>query len=522
VIPNAIGQDDPASVTSLNPLVGNSIYNLQSALLLYRPLVWIGQDGLMDAERSLAQSITATDQNTVFTVTLKPWRWSDAAPVTADDVVYAWSLITTLGPVFAYTGQGGLDRVTQVSAPDASHVRFTLKSPTNPDWFELSGLSVVPALPRHAWGALDRDALWQRQTDPSLVRVVDGPFQLESFLPDRLISYVPNPLYGGHPPGVARLVIDFLEGGSALHALRTGDVDMAQVPSLLWDSVRHLPGMQALTLPEPFGYLSLVFNLRVDHDAFFRDARVRRALTDATDQQTMIKLVYGGASSENRVPVPTTAPIYRSPAVRANQIPVRYDPALARAELDAAGWRPGPEGVREKDGLALSFTIFFTSDSPERTQLLQILQQNLRAVGVDVHIQPMGFNQLMATAAGPAGWDAILMSETTPGLPAGVSYFDTDGANNAGGYSNPAMDALIRRSVDSAGLEAQFGFEDLFAAEQPVNILPQGGIRLLVAGRVQGVADFVNANGYWSPEYLSVADPHCPAPALHADAETSR
>jgi peptide/nickel transport system substrate-binding protein len=467
----------------------------------------------MDADRSLAQSIAASNQNTVFTVTLKPWLWSDAAPVTADDVVYAWSLITELGPVFAYAGQGGLDRVTSVTALDATHVRFILKAPTNPDWFELSGLSVVSALPRHAWGPLDSDALWQRQTDPTLVRVVDGPFQLESFLPDRLISYVPNPRYGGHAPGVARLVIDFLEGGSALHALRTGDIDMAQVPSLLWDSVRTLPGTVPMTLPEPFGYLSLIFNLRSDRVGFFRDAHIRRALTDAADQQTMISLVYGGASSENRVPVPTTAPVFRSPAVRAGQIPVRYDPALARAELDQAGWRPGPDGVREKDGNALRFTIFFTSDSPERTQLLQILQQNLRAIGVDVRIQPMAFNQLMATSAGPAtGWDAILMSETVPGLPAGTTYFDTDGTNNAGGYSNPAMDALIRRSVDSAGLDAQFGFEDLFAAEQPVNILPQGGIHLLVSSRVKGVADFVNPNGFWSPEYLSVTDPHCPAP----------
>jgi peptide/nickel transport system substrate-binding protein len=514
VIPNAIGQDDPASVTSLNPLVGNSIYNLQSALLLYRPLVWIGQDGLMDADRSLAQSIAPSAQNTVFTITLKPWLWSDGAPVTADDVVYAWSLITALGPIFAYAGTGGLDRVASVTALDPAHVRFTMRAPTNPAWFELAGLPYVPALPRHAWGALDRDALWQRQTDASLVRVVDGPFQLESFLPDRLISYVPNPRYGGRQPGVARLVIDFLEGGSALHALRAGDVDMAQVRSLLWNSVQTLPGTVPMTLPEPFGYLDLVFNLRSDRVGFFRDAHVRRALTDATDQKTMISLVYGGASSENRVAVPTSS-VFRSPAVRAGQLPVRYDPALARSELDAAGWVPGPGGVREKDGQALRFTIFFTSDSPERTQLLQIFQQNLRAIGVDVHIQPLAFNQLLATSSGPPeGWDAILMSETLTGLPAGATYFDTNGANNAGGYSNPAMDALIRRSVEVAGLDAQFAYEDLFAAEQPVNILPQGAIRLLVSSRVQGVADFVNAQGFWSPEYLSVTDSHCPAPAL--------
>jgi peptide/nickel transport system substrate-binding protein len=242
VIPNAIGQDDPSAVTSLNPLLGNSIFNQQSAMLLYRPLIWVGQDGEPDPERSLAQSVIAADHNTSFTVALKPWRWSDGAPVTADDVVYTWQLIAELGPAFAYAGQGGLpDRVVSVQALDASHVLFRMRMPTNKQWFELAALSISPALPRHAWGPLSRNELWQRQTDPSLVQIVDGPFKLEHFAPDRSISYVPNPLYGGHQAGLARLVIDFLEGGSALHALRAGDVDMAQVKPAVWDSVRTTP-----------------------------------------------------------------------------------------------------------------------------------------------------------------------------------------------------------------------------------------------------------------------------------------
>jgi peptide/nickel transport system substrate-binding protein len=512
VIPNAIGQDDPSAVTSLNPLLGSNIYNQQSAMLLYRPLIWVGQNGAPDADRSLAQSMDAQDHDTRFVVTLKPWLWSDGVPVSADDVVYTWGLIGELGLAYGYFGQGGIpDRVAYVRAIDARHVEFQMRQPTNPQWFEMAALSVMPALPRHAWGALSRDALWQRQTDTSLFQVVDGPFKLENFLPDRAISYVPNPLYGGHQAGVARLVIDFLEGGSALHALRAGDVDMAQVPLALWDSQRSLPGAVPFNLPEPFGYLSLMFNLRHDSVAFFRDARVRRALTDATDQRTMIDVVYRGASSENRVPIPTAPPVFRSQAVRNNALPVRYDPDLARAELDAAGWPAGPDGLRVRDGVRMAFTVLLTSGSPERIQLMQILQQNLRAVGVDMRIQPIGFNQLMATSGGPsAGWDALLLSETLTGLPDGTTYFDTDGANNSGGYSNPRMDALIRQGTATAGLAPLYAYQDLFAAEQPVNILPQAAIRLLVADRVRGVADFLNEQGFWSPEYLSVADKACP------------
>jgi peptide/nickel transport system substrate-binding protein len=324
---------------------------------------------------------------------------------------------------------------------------------------------------------------------------------------------VPNPLYGGHQPEVARLVIDFLEGGSALHALRAGDVDMAQIPSALWDDARTLPHTVAMTLPEPFGYPSLTFNLRSDSVSFLRDARVRRAITDATDQRTMIDVVFGGAAAENRVPIPADAARYRSEAVRAGRLPVRFDPALAARELEDAGWRRGADGIRVKDGKRLEFTTMLTSGSALLAQMMQILQQNMRAAGIAMRIQAVDFNQLMATAGGPAsGWDVILSSSTLVGYPDGTGYFDTDGSSNWGGYSNPKMDALIHASTDTDGFAALFAYQDLFSVEQPVNILPQGAIRLLVSDRVRGVGEFVNAEGFISPEYLSVADAACPLP----------
>ncbi len=311
-------------------------------------------------------------------------------------------------------------------------------------------------------------------------------------------------------------MIDFLEGGSALHALRAGDVDMAQVPLSLWDDVRGWPGTVPVMLPEPSGYLSLAFNLHNDRVAFFQDARVRRALTDATDQKTMIDLVYHGASSENRVPVPTAPAVLRSPAVRGGAIPVRFDRALAEAELDAAGWTRQAGGVRMRGGAKLEFTILFSSESAQRIQLLQVLQQDLLKVGVIVHIQPVSFNQLMAISGGPPnGWDALLSSVTLASWPDGTSYFDTGGSSNSGGYSDARMDRLIADSTAPSGLSALYAYEDLFAAEQPANILPQGEVALLVSAKVRGLDAFVNKYGFLSPEYLSVSDSVCPD---HAEA----
>jgi peptide/nickel transport system substrate-binding protein len=514
VIPTGIGQTDPTPITSISPLLGNSAANLQATLLMFRPLVWIAPDDTEDTARSLAASITPLDGATRMRVVLKPWHWSDGAPVTADDVRFTWERIEKLGGEFAYAGMGGIpDRIADVRAVDPGTVDFVLAKQTNPEWFTLNTLSVIVPLPRHAWGELGADALWRRQTDATLTHVVDGPFRLETLRLDRFASFTPNRLYDGPPAHLARLVLDFLEGGNPLRSLQAGALDMAQVPTALWTKLRATPGFQALKLPEPFGFLALTFNFQNDSVAFFRDARVRRALTMATDQARIVRLVFHGFASENRVPVPVVPPIWLSPAARAGSLAVRYDPAAARAELNAAGYLPGPDGVRVKNGVRLEFTVTASGETPERTLELQSMQQDLRAVGVVLHIRLVSFNQLNATMnAPPSTWQAILLASTLMGMPDGSGNFDQNGSVG-GGYNDAEMNRLIAASVDQPGRDALFAYEDYAAAQQPVNILPQGGFALLAADRLGGVARLANPQGFWAPEELWVRDGSCPGAA---------
>jgi len=513
VIPNSIGQAPPSPVTSLNPLLSSSVANNQLTELLFRPLVWIGQDDRMDAARSLAASITPLDGNRRLRVVLKPWRWSDGVPVTADDAVYTWERILKLGDLFAFTHLGGIpDKVAAVHAVDEHTVDFVFRAPTNPDWVALNGLSNFPPLPRHAWGDLGPDDLWPRQTDPSLARVVDGPFILTELHLDQFAALVPNPLYGGAPAHLARLVVEFMEGSHPLAALRSGELDMTHVPLALWDADKRLPGFKAIMLPEPFGYTCVIYNFSNEAVPFFHDARVRRALTDATDQKTMVDVVYHGLSHENRMVVPVVPPTWLSPAARSGNLPVRGDKVLARAELEAAGWHTGADGIREKHGKRLAFSVMVRADIPERMELLQIWQSDLRSVGIELSIRPVTTMQIEASlSCGCSSWDALVDGNTIAGIPDGSGHFDT-GGDFTGGYSDARMDSLVRASVEEPGEQGLFAYEDYAAQEQPVTILPQGGFPLLVANRLGGVAEFVNPQGFWAPEELFVTDEGCLRP----------
>jgi peptide/nickel transport system substrate-binding protein len=518
VIPNGIGIGNPASPTDLTPLIGVNEANLQGGLLLYRPLVWPGPDAVQDAARSLAARIDVLDNATRFRVTLKPWRWSDGVPLTAADVVFGWREIEALGQGFAYYGQGGIPaRVKRVQAVGPLSVDFVLAGPANAQWFELNGLSVVFPLPEHAWRGADAATLWAHQTDADFVRVVDGPFRLTDFRLDRYAAYAPNALYGGKPAHLARLVVTFLEGDSPLHAVEAGDADLAIMPSQLWTRVPPGGNFHTVTLPEPYGEWALTANLSASGKAFFRDAAVRRALAQAIDQGAIIRLVFHGLSHENHVPIPVAAQAWRSAMTRAGDTAEQYDPAAAAAALDAAGWRLGADGVRARGGARLAFTVLdgAASEDAAEMQVLLLVQRDLARLGVDMRLRRMGFDELLATLADPAAWDAALVAQTQPPVPDGSGVLDTGSAGNLGFYSDPTMDRLIAASTSQTGQAALFAYQDYAAAQEPWIILPQGELPLLVADRLHGARSFSSPIGYWTPEDLWVDDAACHDQRIH-------
>ena len=230
----------------------------------------------------------------------------------------------------------------------------------------------------------------------------------------------------------------------------------------------------------------------------------------------MINLAFRGFSHENRTVVPVVPPTWLSPAARAGTLPVRGDPALARAELDAAGWHEGADGIRAKAGKRLEFFVLSGAGRPERLELLQIWQQNLRDVGIAMTIRLVTIMQIEASlACGCDSWDALILGNSVTGMPDGNGHFDT-GGDFDGGYSDPHMDALIRATAEQPGEQAMFAYEDYAAQEQPVTILPQSGFPLLVADRLGGVEQFVNPQGFWAPEELWVGDEGCGKAAVDA------
>ncbi len=497
IIPTGLGVASGADVTSLNPLLSNSTYNLQAGDLMYLGLIWINRFAQIDWSRSLASAIATPDQGTTYNVTLRPWHWSDGVPVTTADIAYTFKLIKELGSTYPGYGAGGMpDIIKSLNIISPTQFQVVLKRQVNSTWFIYNGLGQLLPLP---------DQIWQNQSTPAFYNVVDGPLKTQSLDIGLDLAMVPNQAYEGPQMHFEKLVFKFIESdGATLQAVEAGDVDMADVPFAVWNAVQHLPGIYIVKLPPAFSWNYITLNFRNPQVAFFKDVRIRDAMQDALNQAAMVKYVQHGLGVEVLGPVPPVPPTFLSPQMRAGIYPVGYNPAKARALLEQAGYTPGPDGVMQKNGQRLSFVFLLLTGDDFIQEMTEEIQAEFRAVGIEMKVREIEFNQLLALldSGSTTSWQAAGLGTSTGGYPTGEDFFTTGGYDNSGGYSDPTMDKLIAESTDKPGLDGLFAYENYASAQQPVIFFATSSIAVLVRNRIHGMADFINPAFSYSPEQL--------------------
>ncbi len=480
-------------ISSFNPLYANSLGDQRAAQLLFQPLVWVDRHGVVNPARSIAETITVSADTTRYVLTLRPWHWSDGTQVSAADIVYEWRMIAALGINYPGYGSGGIPmQIKSVIALDPMHVAIVLTGPVNPTWFIDNGLAQLTPLPAHAWARLSLADLYQMQSEPAFFTVVDGPMRVARLDVGLDAVFTPNPRYDGPPPHLQRLVLSFVHGdGAALQQVEAGDLDFAPVPLQLYRGVHDLHGVHLeLLSPVSFFYF-LILNFQNPHVAFFRDVRVRQAIADAIDQKAIISLVFHGFGDELHTAIPPVAANMLAPALANGAGPAGYNPDKAQALLAAAGYKAGPDGVLAKGAEKLAFTALMSSGGGEETEMMVFLQAQLRAVGIDMRLRQLEFNDILQLLNNePGNWEAAQLG-TYPSLyPSGEGLFQTGAGGNQGGYADPEMDRLIAASISKPGLAGLYDYEIYTASQQPVIFLATEKHLELVSDRIHGVDGF--------------------------------
>jgi peptide/nickel transport system substrate-binding protein len=509
--PRLTGAQDSGGGTALMALIQepgqlNDFFNGQSgsyiSVLAVEPLFSANLDGsytpVLAAEVPTVENGGISADSLTVTVKLRDGvKWSDGEPFTADDVAFTFAVYKDPGSTPDVGANYTL--VDSVTAIDPLTVEIKMTG-INPGYLDL----FQQTLPKHKYTTT---AITQE--DPlARIPLGTGPFLIEDWAVGDQIKFVKNPNYReeGKPllDGITVKITPDKE--STIAAFANGEYDY--VYFVVTGDLPVLAESDAVTVSVRDSGASvewLWLNLSVDGDPskphpVLGDPAVREAIDYAIDRQTIIDEVLGGYGTL------TGAFIFAGwAAVQTPATP--FDPEHAKQVLEAAGWVDSGDGIRAKDGVKASLRYQTISGDQVRELYQQVVQQNLKDVGIEVKIENVPSNTLFGSygegglivrgnfditmsRAGyeidPFEWVALYETKNIPSEenPDGFSYSF---------YSNPEFDELAAQAAATLDQTVRKGLYDqigqLFARDRPSIPLYQSAAGTAYSKRLQGLSN---------------------------------
>lgn len=367
-------------------------------------------------------------------------RWSDGTPVRPGDVRFSLKAFQSQGVSAAVAPN--LENIDSISVRDSSTfvVWFARRSATQ--FFDVVH-DLIP-FPEHVYGAIAFDSL--RAAPAARVPVGSGKFQLARWEPGVRLEIVADTAHWAGRPRLDRVVwLPVSDPVGQAAKLVTGEADMVEL--LRGSALERATSDSALRFyPRPsLDFAMAVFNMRDPADGsrphpLFADKALRRALTLAIDRTALVHNVL------DTLGIAMTTPFLSAFGIPGATLPASDTIAAVRL-LDSLGWRDtNGDGVRERNGRALAFSLIAPTTSIPRVRATVIMQEAFRRIGARVTLEhPESAVHTANTEAGR--FDISVMGYSSGPSPAGIRQYWSSHAgrqgSNYGRYENPAFDALV-------------------------------------------------------------------------------
>ncbi len=318
--------------------------------------------------------LTITAGKMTVTWRLKPGlKWSDGAPVTSADAEFTYK--SMIDPSFRVDSRAGWPLIESVKTPDPQTVVVAFKD-TYAGYKDLFRY----LLPKHVLDGKDLNTFSEYNRSP----VTTAPYVIERWLPGQALTTVANSNYRDAAKGlpyIKRITWRFVpDANTRINMLRTGEAQIAW--GLPFDQIKPmqaLPGMKVVVHPLN-AWMHFDFNLR---KPLFQDIRMRQAVAYAIDKDAIVSQVLGGLGKPGGPPITPLSWAHNPNAYSQ----YKFDLAKAKQLVAEAGWKPGPDGILQKDGKPFTFDNCLNIGDATQERVQQVIQAMLRAVGMDMQIR---------------------------------------------------------------------------------------------------------------------------------------
>jgi peptide/nickel transport system substrate-binding protein len=486
----------PGDISTTNPLLMSDLTTFNILSQVFEPLIGASPiDGRPIP--ALADSWTVSDDGLTYTFKMNTdAKWHDGVDVTAEDVAFSYD--AALDP--------------NLNSPYRTQLREVIASyrVVDPDTFEITAtdrfasfLYNAPAsvfiLAKHIWGAVPVEQ-WSfdgGSTGEDLSRVIGtGPFLFKAWEPGQRLTLAKNPNHYDTVPNIDEFVmVVILETDTLVRSLESGDIDLVEIlPPHDTERIQNSGGL-AVSIYNFYQMTYYVLNVDGQRVPAFSDQRVRQALYQAVDRQTLTDTLFAGFGEPA---VGTHPPL--SPAYAPDQMPSTYpyDPEAAKSLLREAGW---------DDSLKVS--ILYVGGDATVDGMLAFLQESWNEIGVDVDLENIS-GEVLQERLYDGDFDmALTVVNLTPEGSQGL-LFNCDAATNGfnyGRYCNVEYDALDERQLrefdPALRVQQQIQLQQMVWADLPIGPIRFGEARTGYSMRIHNF--FPNGYGFlWSLPFVWV------------------
>lgn len=336
----------------------------------------------------LATGYTVSDDGLLWRVTIREdVRFTDGEPLTASDVAFTYNLCARESSVADFT------MLKEAVAVDEKTVEFRMNTPFSIWPYTMAVVGIVP---EHAY-----------DENYGLAPIGSGRYIMKQWDRGQQVIFEANPDYYGQAPGIRKLTVLFMEEDAALAAAMAGQVDVAHTAATFAE--QEIPGYSLLRVSSvdnrginlPAVPAQERDGVTVGNDVTC-DPAIRRAINIGIDRQEMIEDVLGGYGTA-AYSVCDGLPWYNP------RSEVAFDPDGAVSILEEAGWLPGEDGIREKEGVPAAFTVMYHPADSVRQALAESFAAQCGRLGIRVTTEGAGWDVAYTKALSQPlvwGWGA--------------------------------------------------------------------------------------------------------------------
>lgn len=380
--------------------------------------------------------------------------------------------------------------IESMEVVDTYTIRFTTKEP---DAMFLKYLSDAPIFPSEAV---------EKDYDLNEFPVGSGAYKFVSYKVDDEVVLEKNPNYSTTiVPGADKVIFKITPDKSvAAFQLQNNEVDIAlQINTTDVGTIASDPNLQLISNSTGW-YRYLAFNVTKD---MFKDVNVRTAISMAIDFESITNAIFSNSAN-----------LQLAVCSYGGGIPLEfdganidewkklsvYDPEGAMKLLEASGYTKGSDGIYEKDGEKLSFTIQTPANDNNRMKLGEMAATYLKNIGIDAKANAVEWaTHTSDIKSGNVEMFIMGGGSTINGVSMLYHSVDSKSTSHVTGYVDTELDAEIEKAFRTVDREARKKLlEDIGIKALEARVHAGGYFEYIQAGARKTVQDFSNVN-LWNP-----------------------